>query len=53
MRTMLPIISSVVMCVGILSDVVAGAQEQTMKTTTVQKLTPNLYTENVAACVKF
>src|SRR5258708_5941683 len=53
MRTMLPIISSIVICVGLPSAVVAGAQEQTMKTMTVKKLTPNLYSENVAACVKF
>jgi uncharacterized glyoxalase superfamily protein PhnB len=57
MRTMLPIISavisSVVICVGIPSAAVAGAQEKTMKTMTVKKLTANLYTEDVAACVKF
>jgi uncharacterized glyoxalase superfamily protein PhnB len=53
MRTILSMIGSVVICVGIPFAVVVGAQEQTMKTMTVKKLTPNLYTENVAACVKF
>jgi uncharacterized glyoxalase superfamily protein PhnB len=53
MRTILPMISSVVICVGISSAVVAGAQEPTIQTMTIKKLTPNLYTDNVAACVKF
>src|ERR1700730_10196111 len=52
MRTMLKmllrIIGSVVICAGIPSAVVAGAQEETMK-----KMTLNLLTENVAACVRF
>jgi uncharacterized glyoxalase superfamily protein PhnB len=53
MRTLLSTIGSLVICVGIPFALVASAQEQTMKTMTVKKLTPNLYTENVAACVKF
>src|SRR5579864_3373630 len=53
MRGLLPMIGSVVICVGISFAVVAGAQEQTMKTMTVKKLTPNLFAENVAACVTF